>query len=848
MALLWSFVGVQALAVPVISDFSPNGGAPGTSVVIVGSDLAGTREVRFGPALAIFVVENNSRIFATVPLDAISGPITIGSASGTAGSARPFIVAPRITDFSPGSGPTNSQVLITGFNFEGTTSVRFNGTNPASFFVTAPTQIRATVPFGATNGPISVTTPAGTGQSTNPFVVTGNGPFISSFAPTNGVPGTVVTVTGGNFTGATAVRFNGTNAPAFSVTSPTQIRVTVPVSASSGPISVVGPLGTGTSSDRFVLSSAPIIDDFSPVGGPAGTDVVINGQNFAGATAVKFGGKNAANVSITAASQLHATVPAGATNGPISITTPQGTGVSQDEFFASPGPIVTEFNPVLARAGEIVVLNGLNFNGVRTLQFGGANAQFSVVAATQINAVVPGNATNGPIRVITTTGTNATSAPFFLRTGKPIFITIVPEAGPPRTPVLIEGFDLATVTSVKFNGVEAAFNVVSDTQLNTLVPDHATTGPISLSNQAGTVLSPVRFVVAPRISSFSPTSGVTGTNVTIRGTNFSDVLAVKFNGTSASYTNRTTNEIVAVVPLEATSGSVSVTTAGGIVASTNSFLVLPRIASFAPSGGPAGTQVTISGSGFGGLTAVTFGGASTTALSSQSSTQIVAIVPARAVTGPITVTTTSGAGASTSPFSVGTTADLSVSQIESADPVLESQVLTYSVTVTNHGPSAATQVVMTDTVDPLVVVRTATATSGSVTRTLTGTRVDIANLPSGASSTLTLSVLTLLNGTITNRVTVSALENDANTADNTSVETTAVQVSPAELSLEDAAPNQIRLSWPVSATNFVLQVSNRIAPAPQWQNVNLPPVVSGNRKIVTIAVGTGTSFYRLASP
>jgi hypothetical protein len=79
--------------------------------------------------------------------------------------------APAISSFTPTSGPMGTEVTIIGTNFTGATSVAFNGTNAASFTVVSGTQIRATVPSGATTGKISVTNPAGTGASANDFVV-----------------------------------------------------------------------------------------------------------------------------------------------------------------------------------------------------------------------------------------------------------------------------------------------------------------------------------------------------------------------------------------------------------------------------------------------------------------------------------------------------------------------------------------------------------------------------------------------------------------------------------------------------------------------------------------------------
>src|SRR5205085_1417846 len=68
---------------------------------------------------------------------------------------------------------------------------------------------------------------------------------------------------------------------------------------------------------------------------------------------------------------------------------------------------------------------------------------------------------------------------------------------------------------------------------------------------------------APTISSFSPTSGGVGTSVSISGTNFTGATSVKFNGQSASFSVASSTSISATVPNCSSSGTISVTTAGG---------------------------------------------------------------------------------------------------------------------------------------------------------------------------------------------------------------------------------------------------------------------------------------------
>ena len=76
----------------------------------------------------------------------------------------------------------------------------FAGTN-AQFFVTSSSQLQAVVPTGAVSGPITVITPIGKASSVQSFAVTKGEPFIASFTPQSGGPGTVVTIEGANFSG-----------------------------------------------------------------------------------------------------------------------------------------------------------------------------------------------------------------------------------------------------------------------------------------------------------------------------------------------------------------------------------------------------------------------------------------------------------------------------------------------------------------------------------------------------------------------------------------------------------------------------------------------------------------------
>jgi hypothetical protein len=162
-------------------------------------------------------------------------------------------------------------------------------------------------------------------------------PTVSAFSPTSGPVGTSVTVTGSGFTGATSVTFNGT-AASFTVSSDSQLTATVPSGATSGSISVTTAAGTGTSSGSFTVTTtvaAPTINSISPTSGPVGTVVAVTGTGLSGITSVKFGGGIAAAFTVVSDTRVSATVPSGARNGAITVSGPNGSATSSQNFRVS---------------------------------------------------------------------------------------------------------------------------------------------------------------------------------------------------------------------------------------------------------------------------------------------------------------------------------------------------------------------------------------------------------------------------------------------------------------------------------------------------------------------------------
>jgi len=171
--------------------------------------------------------------------------------------------------------------------------------------------------------------------------------------------------------------------------------------------------------------------------------------------------------------------------------------------------------------------------------------------------------------------------------------------------------------------------------------------------QVGIGKSSQIFLVTPQFTSFSPASGVVGSTVTFTGVSLTQTTSVTIGGKSAVFKVASDTKVTATVPAGAKTGQkITMVTLGGAAVSAKTFAVPPFVGSFSPPKGPVGTEVTISGSTFTGATKVTFGGVAATSFEVITDSEIKALVPSGAKTGPIGVTTPGGTGTSKTDFTV----------------------------------------------------------------------------------------------------------------------------------------------------------------------------------------------------
>ena len=560
---------------------------------------------------------------------------------------------PGISSIDPEQGPIGTAVTITGNNLASAVSVSF-GSISAAIALKTDTKIETVVPPGVVPGALSVSVKADHATSNSvSFEVLPGEPEITSIVPSKASIGMEVALVGKNLTTASSVSFGTKTITTFVSKTDTEIKLAVPDGLPLGALDVTVTTVTGTSEKAtFTVVGKPTISSLTPSIGPVGRQVLIAGTYFDPEdTKVRFGAGEATVFEVKNPTLIEATVPATATTGKVTVTTPGGEAVSANDFVLKDAPTITGFTPTGGIVGATVTISGTSFDaGSLVVKFGtGQVASPTLVNATTITAIVPASATTGKITVETAAG-SVQSAANFTVIGSPTVSSFSPTSGAIGVEVTVTGTNFVSVQNVKFNTtmVSSGITVVSPTQLKVNVPAGAATGKVSVTTPAGTGASASDFTVLlpPTITSFSPTFGAQGSSVTITGTGFSGITSVSFNDVNATtYSVVSSTQINATVPSNATSGKIKVANAIGTATSANTYYVTPYISAISPTSGPSGTSITLTGTNLGSAT-VKFNTTDVTP-ASNTNTTITAVVPSLPG-GAVNVTVVNQGGTSNS--------------------------------------------------------------------------------------------------------------------------------------------------------------------------------------------------------
>ncbi|WP_345951956.1 FG-GAP-like repeat-containing protein [Mucilaginibacter sp. PAMB04274] len=461
---------------------------------------------------------------------------------------------------------------------------------------------------------------------------------ITSVSPLTATAGETINITGSNFDGATAVKIGGVPVASFKLVSAAKIDAVVAAGA-TGDVEVTTPLGTVAYPSFTFVVKTPVISSIKNNSVAAGDTVILTGQNFFKITSVKFGKVEASSFNVVSPTTISAVVAPGSASGQVGVTNSAGTGYFDFTFLSA--PVIASASTLRANTGNQINLSGENFIGVTGVQFGSSPAlSYTVNSANSITAYV-GTGTTGDITVKSAGGVGRFSG--FVYTPPPVVLAFSPAVAGAGATVTLTGNNFDDVTAVTFGGVKAtSFKIVSSTVIEAVLGTGAS-GNITLNSINGiTSIGGFTFATPPVITSFTPQSAATAANVNITGTGFTGATEISFGGVKANYyTVNSASSITATVGAGA-SGDVSVTTPLGTAKLAGFvFKAPPVIAGFTPAVTGAQTQVTITGTNFTGVNAVSFGGVAAQSFTVNSPTSITATVSS-AASGEVAITGVNG--------------------------------------------------------------------------------------------------------------------------------------------------------------------------------------------------------------
>jgi hypothetical protein len=286
-----------------------------------------------------------------------------GCGSGT------FNPTPAVTGLFPPqvtAGSAAFTLLLTGNNFQSTTTVQWNGVNRPSVFNDTSGQIAMTVldtdVANPGTGQITAANPApggGLQQNAISFVINAaavSGPVIQTVSPKSAVVGSnaavALTVTGANFASTDQISFNGTPLTTTASGTPIQLSATIPSEdftaaelasiavQTNNPVvaspSVKFPIGPSSNPSPKLTSITPTSTKIGTV--PPGAYLLVTGSGFVPGSVVNFNASprptGYASSTQLAVSVLSSDVAAGGTIS-VTVTNPNpGGGTSSSTSFS----------------------------------------------------------------------------------------------------------------------------------------------------------------------------------------------------------------------------------------------------------------------------------------------------------------------------------------------------------------------------------------------------------------------------------------------------------------------------------------------------------------------------------
>ncbi|MEW6606183.1 MAG: 6-bladed beta-propeller, partial [bacterium] len=621
-----------------ITLITPIRGSVGSIVSIEGSNFNASEGIRvdFGTTLSIATTISNSlgnfELILTVDIQPYGSTsiIAIGLSSNKTAMEK-FFILPQITQFTPTLGSIGTIVTIRGDG---------HGASEEILVAFGQTKSIATT-YSNSVGTFSINFTVNTQSGgTKTIIVKGNSsgvktiayfyitigtlePKITLVSPESGSVGTKITVTGEGYETIEPIIINLGTSPTITITTSsilgtftamftidTQIYGTTSIVA-KGLIS-----NLSTSTCIFITGNITLM---TPTSGTLGTTITVSGNGFGARERIVIDFGNISTIIVCSSTSIGTFLTyftaAAQGYGTTTVTIQSiSNQVFMNYFFVLPK--ISSILPTTGTIGSIITIKGNGFadSELIRIDFGTTKSITNVVAnnvgyfkATfTIDTQIYGCTT---IRVLGTNSSIPVLSYFFIQ---PNITLVSPKKGTIGTIVTLSGNGYRTYQSIKIRfGTTPIIQLTStditgsfSTTFTIDTKTYAEIGIIAYENEEISALS--RFQIQPNITLISPEEGSVGTIVTLAGNGyvafqririeFGTIPSIQLTSTSVNGTFTTTF----TVDTQAYGKTTIVAVQDWLnIKSKGMFNIKSNITLLTPTKGTIGTEVTISGNGFG---------------------------------------------------------------------------------------------------------------------------------------------------------------------------------------------------------------------------------------------------------
>lgn len=377
---------------------------------------------------------------------------------------------------------------------------------------------------------------------------------------------------------------------------------------------------TACQTDDAEASSSVKLHAFGPTPVLRGSDISFLGENLNKVTEIILPDNiSITDIKVESSDKITITVPQEATVGFVTLVYPGGSITTQTMMGYTEPYEITSISPVdkSVRAGDQITINGDYLNNITAVVFGGGATVVmdSFVSQERSKLVVelPAEAISGKLYVEDIDG-NQLYSDQKLTVLQPTIASIAPLKVKAGKDVTITGDNLDLVASIEFAGAQTVTEFSSQTKSKIVVttPAEMTDGVLSITSFAGQTVASVdelECVVPTNLATAAAGGYKAGKTMTISGKDLDLVTAVQFAGSAAASEFTYDGAISVVIPADAKSDVVTLTTAAAKSVTTPAItLVEPTVVSLDSIDILSGEDIVVHGNDFDLVTSVTLAG------------------------------------------------------------------------------------------------------------------------------------------------------------------------------------------------------------------------------------------------